>query len=63
MRVRTKIIVGSLGTLAGIILMFTMVFFMTIAAPPSRSRHLVKLWAAVIIPLVGWFWKRRQGLT
>jgi hypothetical protein len=21
------------------------------------------LWAAVIIPLVGWFWKRRQGLT
>ena len=42
MRVRTKIIVGSIGALTVIILIFTMVFFMTIAAPPSRSRHLVK---------------------
>ena len=42
MRLRTKIIVGLLGALAGIILIFTMVFFMTIAAPPSRSRLPVK---------------------
>ena len=38
MRVRTKIIVGSIGAIAVIILIFIMVFFMTIAAPPSRSR-------------------------
>jgi hypothetical protein len=42
MRVRTKIIVGSLGAVAVIILIVIMVFFMTIAAPPSRSRHSVK---------------------